>query len=101
MVVGRSLRDAHVPISIEDTTIPFRQSEDESSLDSLRMDIVTSRGSLFKNTDGIEDKTLLTDLTLTNPCAPSQLNRCAMQNSQAVQQAAAKRSYCNVIYIPV
>lgn len=68
-IVSKSLRNARVPTSVEDITT-FRQSEGERCSGSLRMGIVTSRGSFSKLNGDTKNKALLTDLTITSAPAP-------------------------------
>ena len=90
--VARELRDARVPISIEDST-PFTQSRQGASEHPLRMDIVTAPGSLFLGNNSLRTKSILIDLTITHPATNTRLARHAhrLPGSAVDDAATAKR----------
>ena len=86
--LARSLRESKVQFVVEDTW-PFRQraSEQNGSLNSLRMDITTEAGALFDNHPRLKNKALMIDITIVNPCAGSNLGNAARRPSSCVTPA--------------
>ena len=72
--LARSLRESKVQFVVEDTW-PFRQraSKQSGRLNPLRMDITREAGALFDNHPRLNNKALLPDITIVNPCAGSNL----------------------------
>ena len=77
---------------VEDTW-PFRQraSEENGKLNPLRMDITTEAGALFDNHPRLENKALLLDITIVNPCAGSNLGNAARHVGKHLADAVERK----------
>ena len=72
--LARSLHESRVQLFVEDTrSFRERASGQNDRLNPLRMDITTEVGALFDNHPRCNNKTLLLDITIANPCAGSNL----------------------------
>lgn len=63
------------------------QGQSESNSRSLHMDIVTGGRCLLKNNDNLKGKSILIDLTITNPCGNPLLNGFAKRSGHANHRA--------------
>ena len=90
--LARSLRESKVQFVVEDTW-PFRQraSEQNGRLIPLRMDITTEAGALFDNHSRLENKALLLDITIVNPCAGSNLGNPARHVEKHLADAVERK----------
>ena len=75
--------------------MPFRQratgSEHNGRLNPLRMDITTEAGALFDNHPRLENKALLLDITIVNPCAGSNLGNAARHVGKHLADAVERK----------
>ena len=76
--LARSLRESKVQFVVEDTW-PFRQraSGQNDRLNPLRMNITTEAEEIFDNHPRLENKAILPDITIVNPCAGSNVRNVA------------------------
>ena len=90
--LARSLRESKVQFVVEDTW-PFRQraSEQNGTLNPLRMDITTEAGALFDNHPRLKNKPLLLDITIVNPCAGSNLGNAARHVGKHLADAVERK----------
>ena len=72
---------------------PFRQraSEENGRLNPLRMDITTEAGALFDNHPRLNNKALLLDITIVNPCAGSNLGNAARHVGKHLADAVERK----------
>ena len=77
---------------VEDTW-PFREraSEQNGRLNPFRMDITTEAGVLFDDNPRLENKALLLDITIVNPCAGSNLGNAARHVGKHLADAVERK----------
>ena len=88
----QSLRESKVQFVVEDTW-PFREraSGQNGRLNPLRMDITTEAGALFDNHPRLNNKALLFDITIVNPCAGSNLGNAARHIEKHLADAVERK----------
>ena len=90
--LARSLHGSKVQFVVEDTW-PFRErtSGQNGRLNPLRMDITTQAGALFDNHLRLNNKVLLLDITIVNPCAGSNLRNAARHVKKHLADAVGRK----------
>ena len=90
--LARSLRESKVQFVVEDTW-PFREraSGQNGTLNPLRMNITTEAGALFDNHPRLNNKALLLDITIVNPCAGSNLGIVARHVEKHLADAVERK----------
>ena len=89
--VARSLRECSLDICLEDTT-PFQASaQARHGSHPLRMDVTVGPSALFRGHRQREERHLLLDLTVVNPCAPSNLDKEVTRPGTALAEAAKRK----------
>ena len=88
----RSLSENKVQFVVEDTW-PFQQraSEQNGRMNPLRMNTTTEVGALFDNHSRLENKAVLHDITIVNPCAGSNLGNAARRVGKHLADAAERK----------
>ena len=89
--VARSLRECNLDICLEDATPFLANAQARRSPHPLRMDVTVGPSSLFRGHRRREDRHLLLDLTVVNPCAPSNLDREVTRPGVALAEAAKRK----------
>ena len=90
--LARSLRKSKVQFVVEDTW-PFRERArgQNGRLNPLRMDITMEAGALFDNHPRFNNKVLLFDTTIVNPCAGSSLGNAARHVGKHLADAVERK----------
>ena len=94
--LARSLRESKVQFAVEDTW-PFREraSGQNGRLNPLRMDITAEAGALFDNHPRLNNKGLLLDITIVNPCAGSNLGNAGHHIGKHLADAVERKKSKN------
>ena len=90
--LARFFRESKVQFVVKDIW-PFRQraSGQNGRLNPLRMDITTEAGALFDNHPRLNNKALLLDITIVNPCAGSKLGNAARHVGKHLADAVERK----------
>ena len=90
--LARSLCESKVQFVVEDTwSFRERASGQNGRLNPLRMDITTEAGALFDNHPRLENKVLLLDITIVNPCTGSNLGNAARHVGKYLADAVERK----------
>ncbi|CAN0540996.1 unnamed protein product, partial [Laminaria digitata] len=81
----RTLRECRVPHE-EESTAPFKEGNG-SGKGSLRMDVVTDPGALYRENRKYNSHSLMFDVTVTNPLGPTALARAGTRAGSAIEEA--------------
>ena len=86
----KALQRCNIIHAVE-STLPFKEGTAGDNGSSYKMDMITSPGSLFDDNPKFKHHGLMLDVTIANPCAPSNLDASVDIAGSALAKTIARK----------